>query len=183
MVPSPSPPPALVNAMSDPARVAVTTAALLTVLLLGACTSGPRFLQDEQVNTALIATDAAQQAAIGERVVWGGRIIDNRSLEDGSLLEVLAYPLDRNEAPRTERSAQGRFLVLHDGFLEPEDYHRDRLVTARGTITEITEGQVGEADYTFPLVEADGLHLWPAETARAGDGSRVRIGVGIHISR
>ncbi|MCP1673001.1 outer membrane lipoprotein [Natronocella acetinitrilica] len=155
----------------------------LIALLLTGCASGPGLSREEGLNTTLIASQAARDGAIGDRVVWGGRVIDNRSLEDGSLLEVLAYPLNRNEEPRTDTSAQGRFLVRESDFLEPEDYRAGRMITVRGEIVEIVSGQIGEADYRFPVIEPDALHLWPARGATAPAEPRVRFGVGVMISR
>ena len=164
-------------------RGLAATLLLPAVLLVSACAGGPRFIADNGINTELIATEAARQDALGERVVWGGRIVETRVLEDDSMVEVLAYPLDRSERPRTERSTQGRFLVRHAGFLEPQDYRSGRLITVRGEITEIIDGRVGEADYRFPLVEEEGIHLWPVQPPGVRPEPRVRFGVGVHIMR
>lgn len=168
--------------MTRPEHGRVFLSLLLGVLLTG-CATGPGLLDAQDIRTDLDPATAASAGVTGARVVWAGRIIDNRSLRDGSVLEVLGYPLDGVERPRTGETALGRFVVTSDDFLEPADFAPGRLITVRGSIVDTLEGHVGEAPYRFPELEPEALHLWPADTERAAGEPRVRFGVGVMISR
>lgn len=151
---------------------------VLVPMLLAACATPP--LNVEGINTTLTpnAAIANVSTARGQRVAWGGMIIHSRNLKDGTEIEVLGYPL---ESQRPDRNAvpQQRFLVLHNGYLETADYHAGRLVSAVGMIEGTRQGTVGEAPYTYPLLRAEQLHLWPAEPAKSDNNPRFGVGVGI----
>ena len=150
---------------------------LLTVLLLGACASGPRY-PTEGVELSLTPRQATAEAAAvqGKTILWGGMIINSSNLKDQTRLEILAYPLDSSQYPQTDSPPLGRFLLLKDGYLETVDFAPGRLVTVRGPLAGTRSGQVGETGYTYPLVKARDLYLWP----RAGRSEpRVHFGVGV----
>ena len=54
----------------------------------------------------------------------------------------------------------GRFLVIQQGYLESVDYAPGRLVTITGQFTDTREGEVGSADYVYPVIEAEQIFLW-----------------------
>lgn len=155
---------------------------LLALALLAGCATGPRY------ETAGVATElspaevsASAQAFQGSQVIWGGMIVATRNLADYTEIEVLGYPLESNQRPATTRSPQGRFLVRAPGYLEQVDYAPGRRITVTGTLGENVQGQVGEAPYTYPLVQARDTHLWPLDPPRsdAGPSTRFSIGVGV----
>lgn len=154
----------------------------LPLLALQACATGPRF-DAERYATTPDPREATGESTDpqGTAVLWGGIIINSSNLEEGTLIEVLAYPLDSAQRPQTDRSPHGRFLVFEERYLETVDYAQGRLLTVAGTITETRTGKVGEASYTYPLVKAEGLHLWP-ENGRTSR-TRFNIGVGVIFSR
>ena len=154
---------------------------LLSALLLGACASGPRY-PTEGVELSLTPQQAIAEAdaARGKTILWGGMIINSSNLESRTRIEILAYPLDSNQYPQTDSSPLGRFLLFKDGYLETVDYAPGRLITVRGPLTGTQSGQVGETAYTYPLVSARDLYLWP----RAGRSDpRVHFGVGVVFGR
>ncbi len=153
----------------------------MTLLLLTACATGPRF------ETADVATELTPRGAAlrfeevqAQRVLWGGVIVDSTNLREGTRLEVLAFPLS-NQEPQTQREPLGRFLVIRPGYLETADYAPGRQITVLGSLAELRQGQIGEAEYTYPLVQADDLYLWPRETAATEP--RVHFGFGLIFSR
>ena len=116
----------------------------------------------------------------GERVAWGGVIVATDNLAEHTRIEVLGYPLTKDSArPKTENAAQGRFLIRQQGYLETVDYAPGRIVTVSGTLAEIESGSVGEAEYEYPVVQADELHLWKAQKDR--QPGNVHFGIGIVI--
>jgi outer membrane lipoprotein len=146
-------------------------------LLLGACASGPNF-NTYGVDRALTprGVAAAPQPASGKLVLWGGVIVSTANLKDRTQIEVLAYPLDSNERPKQQDDPLGRFILEQAGYLEPASYAEGRLVTVVGTVSGVLPGTVGESDYTFPLVTARQLTLWP--TSRGDDGTSIHFGIG-----
>ena len=148
------------------------------LILLSACASGPITTDDNFTGTTLEQAVAANESASGQ-VLWGGVILSTTNLESGTLLEVLAYPLDRRQRPMTARTAKGRFLIVEERFLEPTDYADGRSITVLGALDGSTSGNIAEAKYQFPTVKAEQLHLW-----RPGDryvAPRFSIGIGLEL--
>lgn len=156
----------------------------LAGLAAGCAGQQPRF-DTADTNLALTPQQAAAQAsAVGRRVLWGGTIVNASNLTDRTQLEVLAYPLDDDQRPRTDLSPIGRFLAVRDGYLETADYAPGRQVTVAGTVEGTSRGQVGQADYTYPLLRVDDIQLWPREPRyRSGVQPRFGVGIGISIGR
>lgn len=161
--------------------------AALAGLLLTGCASGPGFSGDH-INTTLQPRHVSQNTLQGEAadtretVLWGGRVIQTSPGQDTTTLEVVAFPLQRDQRPNERQDSIGRFLVRYAGYLEPEDYREDRLITVTGPIDEVREGVVGDAPYRYPVVRADQLYLWPERQA-VQQQPRVQFGVGVGIFR
>ena len=153
---------------------------VLAAALIAGCASAPPF-PAAGVDAALTPKAAVQapQSALGRTVVWGGTIVRSRNLAHSTRLEVLAYPLDGGQRPESDKPAEGRFLVDKPGYLETVDYAPGRRVTVHGTVRGVHRGAVGRMPYRFPVVVADGLHLWPQ--GAPGSGSRIHFGVGVGV--
>jgi outer membrane lipoprotein len=156
----------------------------VALALLAGCATGPRY-DTAGVATDLVPAEVSANPALhrGTQVIWGGLIVVTRNLADYTELEVLGYPLDRSQRPDAGRSPQGRFLVRTRGYLEEVDYAQGRRVTVTGTLGEHVDGLVGEAPYTYPLLQARDIHLWPVDTRRDPGSPRFHIGVGVIFSR
>jgi outer membrane lipoprotein len=154
---------------------------VLSLLLLGACASGPTF-DTSQVDRSLTPTLASTRplSATDRQVLWGGVILGVTNQAHSTLVEMQAYPLGYQEKPQTDEAPLGHFLLEQDGFLEPAVYTDGRLLTATGRITRIDTCKVGEAQQPCPVVEAQQLHLWPVDSFREDTGLRFggEIGVG-----
>ncbi|MFA9462021.1 Slp family lipoprotein [Thiohalorhabdus methylotrophus] len=151
---------------------------VLWVLALGACAT-PRF-PTEQI--ALDVTPGQAKADMsrleGTRVLWGGTIVNATNKEDSTRLEILAYPLDGDQRPDLEEPPQGRFLALEEGYLETASYAPGREVTVSGRLTGLREGMIGEAAYSYPVVEVVDIQLWKEDRGSA-PGSNFRFGIGV----
>jgi outer membrane lipoprotein len=163
------------------ALVALLVLFASVVLGMASCASVPKFdLADveQSVNPRDVVTQVETYKS--KKVLWGGVIIDSVNVKDGTQLEVLVYPLDRNSKPEIEKNNLGRIIAFHHGYLETVDYAAGRLLTLVGIVQETKKGSVGEAMYTYPVVSTDQLHLWPPTTA-ADDENGVHFGIGIMI--
>ncbi len=159
--------------------------ALLT-LLLSACASTPR-LPVDGVNLTLQPADIVRateqnrlQDTIHDNIMWGGLIVENRSLATHTQLEVLAYPLNTDQMPDTSVLPLGRFLADYQGFLEPLEFSAGRLLTLTGQITGSQQAQIQAAIQIYPTVRVQHIQLWPAAREQADD-PQLRFGIGIGV--
>lgn len=140
-----------------------------------------------------MATDGAEISATGpahvlsgagqtgDRVVWGGRIVAVENLSDRTELIVASYPLDRGDRPKLREDAGVRFVLVEDGFLEPVDYAPGRYITALGTVAGVEDRLTGEHIHAHPVLDAERIHLWPANPAEWQSRSRFSIGIGVRL--
>ncbi len=149
-------------------------------LALSACATGPKFPVSEDAK-AVTPNQMLATPEPGKRVVWGGMIVAATNLSDRTRLEILGYPLDAEQKPDTSAPAQARFLADKAGYLETADYANGRLVTILGETRGIEKGRIGEADYTYPLLRAEQLHLWPRPGSYDDTAPRIHFGFGLVI--
>jgi outer membrane lipoprotein len=141
---------------------------LLLVLMLSACsTTGERPVMGERgITPQLAALDSGQlPTTVFE---WGGAIVDSRNLSATTEFQILAYPLQKNGRPDLAKKPTGRFIAVVKGYLETADYTTGRQVTLSGQLKAIRPGKVGEAEYLFPVLEANEIQLWPAPAEKPG---------------
>ena len=140
-------------------------AALLAALLLSACTSQiPPLIREGPVDSPAPATVRDQAATYqGQRLRWGGTIIETVNQKDVTRLTVLGRPLFRDGEPRLTDDSDGRFIAVVPEFLDPKVYAPDRRITVTGTFARSETGKVGEHPYRYPVVEAQAWYLWPRE--------------------
>lgn len=96
----------------------------------------------------------------GEIVLWGGEIIRTRNTKDETWIELLQRPLAGNDRPIRDAASGGRFLIRHDGFLDPAVYGRGREITVAGEIQGRRIQSLDEIEYNYPIVSAKELVLW-----------------------
>ena len=152
-------------------------ALVLATVLLGACAETPNFDTSNVVAT-ITPTQATKESEMlrGQRVLWGGVIINSINMANTTRIEVLAYPLDGNQRPTLGSEPMGRFLINRQGYLETVDYAPGRQITVVGTITGTEKGKLGESEYLYPLIESEQLHLWSKETGGGSQGPNVSFG-------
>jgi outer membrane lipoprotein len=97
----------------------------------------------------------------GRTVILGGYILETRNLASETIIKVLQVPLAIGEEPGLKDSSEGRFLVYHQGFLDPEVYSKDRVITVAGeVIGSGFEGTSGDP-IKYLKIENRELYLWP----------------------
>ena len=100
---------------------------------------------------------------LGQVIPVAGTILRTQNRPDGTLLEVLGYPITRRGFPDTSEPAIGRFAVLHPGYLDSLIYRPGRWLACAGRLT----GQVPSADdpmRLLPLIQPLELTLLPETT-------------------
>ncbi len=160
-------------------RKCTTLTYLLAVLaFISGCASTPKFdtsAIDLNINPQHAANNAATY--MGNPFLWGGMIINSMNLQEETQLEVLAYPLNNKQQPDANQQPLGRFLAIHHGYLETNDYANGRMITIKGILQTNRTGKIGEMEYTYPTLNIEQLHLWPIP-GQEGD-TRFRLGIGV----
>lgn len=166
---------------NHPASLSIRLALPAALLMLAACAPAPIY---KTSGNAALATPAqvaqTPERYSGSEVIWGGRIVHVSNFQDHSEIELLAYPLDSSQRPRANDSGNGRFIAVLRGYVEPLDYPAGALMTVDGKLNGTRAGQVGQADYLFPLVDVVQSHVWTAEEMQKGR-SNVHFGVGVGV--
>jgi outer membrane lipoprotein len=128
---------------------------------LAGCATVPSQLAGDNFS-AVTPQQAAGQNASGQRVRWGGEIINVEPRADTTCFEVLARELYSDARPRRSGDqSDGRFIACGQGFYDPAVYTKGRDLTVTGSIDGSEQHKVGEYNYTFPHVAADQVYLWP----------------------
>lgn len=149
------------------------------LLALASCASSP--LKLEGVNHGITpAMVNARHPHLHSRVVWGGLIIKTQPLQQTTQIEVLAFPVDSVGEPERQRTSLGRFLIVHQGFLEPADFSPGRWLSVVGTIGPAQTGHVGDASYRFPVIQPQQLYLWPLNSGSSTQ-TRFHFGIGVQF--
>lgn len=149
---------------------------ILVVLAIGGCASSPFDTAGREVVDLGPGEARERPDARGASVIWGGRIVGVVNTGERTEIEVLSLPLGPGGRPRRNRDGDVRFVIHHRGFLEPMTYAPGRYVTAFGRFTGVESRSVGEFPLDHPVLEAEQIELWPAET----NSQRAELGLGTY---
>ncbi len=100
----------------------------------------------------------------GRTVILGGYVLEVRNRGASTLLVVLQAPLDGGQEPLDADRSQGRFMVRHDRFLDPEVFTKGRKVTVGGIVRGLTREAIGDDLYGYLTLESREIFLWEKET-------------------
>jgi outer membrane lipoprotein len=115
---------------------------------------------EEEINIQQVIKNPS--ASQGKMVIWGGEIVTAKNMKEGTVFEIVQKPLTSEERPLNVDRSDGRFLALYDGYLDVAIYSKGREVTVAGRIKETQKRLLGEIDYTYPVVSAQEVHIWPS---------------------
>jgi len=154
---------------------------LISIVLTMGCASSPVAPEGVAIAPVGPAHVLAEDIHDGELVIWGGRVVEIENLSDSTELAVVSYPLNRSDQPRLDAEPGVRFLVVQPGFLEPLTFGPGRFVTVLGRVGGLRERLVGDFTYTYPVIEAEEIHLWPANPELWSNRTRWNFGIGIQL--
>ena len=98
----------------------------------------------------------------GQIMVVGGKVLSAKRLKDGTQIEVLQLPLDRNMKPGGSlQKSQGRFIALQEEFLDPATLPSGTRVTVVGEVSGMVTLPLDETTYDFPTLVIKRLTVWP----------------------
>ncbi|PSW18744.1 starvation-inducible protein [Photobacterium sanctipauli] len=134
---------------------------LVTAFMVG-CASLPPSLQTTTdtpiTDVAVIAADPEKQ--VGNEVLLGGVIAGINNEAARTRLEIVALPIGGDGKPKLSAKPQHRYVAYVDGFLEPLEYNKGKLITVVGRVSGQEQGSIGEYEYQFPVIKASGNQLW-----------------------
>ncbi len=143
-------------------RSSIVTAAFVAAALAG-CATVPAPIAGKDF-VALTPQQAAAQNTHGSRVRWGGEIIKVEPKASVTCFEILSRNLFDDARPNRREGSDGRFLACGNGFFDPEVYTKGRDLTITGQVVGTEQRLVGEHEYLYPRVDAEGIYLWPKLT-------------------
>ncbi len=111
---------------------------------------------------------------LGSWVMVAGVIISTKTTKDGSFVEVLQKPIDRDGRPLDTDATDGRFIAQTKEFLDEAVYHPGRLVSVIGEVAGKKIMPIDEIMYQYPLLTAKALHLW-----KPSSGPRFFFSIGV----
>jgi len=153
---------------------------MAAVLLLAGCAHviSKETLKEVDRNATFAQVVKAPDAYIGKTVLFGGEIIETKNFADKSQVVVLQSPLDSRDRPVGGDVSEGRFIVTTTGFLDPAIYSPGRKITVAGKVVGKEKRPMGEIEYTYPVIEKQGLYLWPVEMPASAE-PRWQFGFGV----
>jgi outer membrane lipoprotein len=134
--------------------------AAIALLALSGCAIVPTPIAGKDF-AAVTPQQATAQNAHGTRVRWGGEIIKVEPKSDETCFEVLSRSLYADARPNRRDESDGRFIACGHGFYDPEVYKKGRDLTITGAVGGTEQRLVGQHEYTYARVDADGVYLWP----------------------
>ena len=134
----------------------------LAVFFAGACSViSPEIRREAQPQVPFGLLVQEPTRFMGKTVILGGYILETRIRDGETEMAVLQAPLDFQDQPGSRDSSAGRFLVTHQGYLDPEVYRKDRQVTIAGIVKGRTMGSVENCPYPCLMVQSRQIYLWP----------------------
>ena len=98
---------------------------------------------------------------IGKTVILGGFILALENLSDQTNITVLQAPLALGHEPQSKDHSEGRFIISHKGFLDPEVYSKDRKITVAGTVKGLAVEKAEKISYLYLKIISRNIYLWP----------------------
>jgi outer membrane lipoprotein len=161
-------------------RELVPLAFSVLIVVIGGCATDADTCRRPSGDRSLTpAVAAASGEHVGERVTWGGTLVEVRNLERATELEMVGLPLGACGRPLTSSAPIGRFIIVRPGYLEAADLRPGTPVTATGEIIGTREGQIGETFYRFPLLQDPAPVIWRDWDATGGWQTRPTISIGV----
>ncbi len=138
---------------------------LMTICLIAAWLTGCVVISQERMAEALTDINFRQltenaEAYRGQTVVLGGHVIEVRNAAEQTVILVLQTPLGIGQEPAPPDQSEGRFMLSHQGFLDPEVFTKGRLITMAGRVTGMTREAIDKEMYDYVTLEALEIYLW-----------------------
>lgn len=153
------------------------------VIFLAACSSQrvvPESLEPH-VDRAVTFPEilSAPESFQGRMVVLGGEVLKAKRLKNGTQIELLQLPLDKNDRPIFDRQqSQGRFFAIQQEFLDPATLVEGTKLTIVGEVSGAKTEHLDDVEYRYPMVIVKHAHNWaepPPDYVRPRPGLSIGI--------
>lgn len=141
-------------------------AAVIAIPLTVGCATSPIPMNLRQQASPYLDLEKVMkdpQANIGNKVLWGGMIIEVQNLPGGTTAQILEAPLDYHDRPYQIDHSEGRFFARFEHYLDKAIFHPGRRITVFGTLVG-TAPQVLNKDENpqmLPIVAVSHYYIWP----------------------
>ena len=146
-------------------QILVTIALTLSVISCSVISHQVRSEADPPVPFQTLIRDVDK--FLGHTVILGGYILETKNLESETILKVLQTPLRFGEDPDLKKRSQGRFKVYHKGFLDPEVYSKDQVITVAGRVIGTALEKIGDEQIQYLKIENREIYLWSNYTNKS----------------
>ena len=136
---------------------------ILTALSLGlvGCVSAPQGFEPKRFDALNLKSLQLQDYDCQcKKVRLGGKVISATALKNQTRIEVLNQTVAYFSAkPIVDSHSDGRFIAYLNGFVEPENL-KEQYVTVAGVLKGKETGNIDQAEYSYPVVQADQYRIW-----------------------
>ena len=138
----------------------------MLIVLMGSCSYAisERYRERATREIGFSHIQKNPDAYVNEIFILGGTIIETKNTDEGTEIEILQNPVDRYGRIEDRDASQGRFILLSSRHLDPMIYKNGRTITVAGKLVGSRKQELGETVYTYPLIEAEEIHLWKEES-------------------
>jgi outer membrane lipoprotein len=134
---------------------------LIAGLTLQGCTViSPKMMADALTDVSFTELSQNADTYRGQTVILGGHVIEVRNEARQTIIVVLQTPLGSGQEPLPPDRSEGRFMLQHDGFLDPEVFAKGRTLTAAGEVTGVIREMIDHEPYDYILLASREIHLW-----------------------
>ena len=99
----------------------------------------------------------------GITILWGGLILDAKTVKEGTLLEVSQWPLDFRGMPQDVQFSDGKFLALSRLPLDLSTFEKGRTVTIAGVVDEKRGLPREESNFSYTMILVREIQPWPGK--------------------
>ena len=149
------------SATSSTDRCRTALAALLVsgALALGACASVSFEEQEDRVplNPQQVSSFGGFNSGT---VVWGGVVLGREEFGSVTRLQILSYPLDTRNRPRTDQRDGGWFVVDTTLAADEARFPLGSELTTAGTLQGLVQGELDGLTVQVPRIVSGQLHGW-----------------------
>lgn len=138
--------------------------AILTAVFFISCSVISKPVRNESITPLPFKTLMLEaDKHIGNTIIVGGYILKTNNAVEKSTLVILQSPLGSRHEPKTKDQTEGRFIVIHKGFLDPEVYSKDRKITVAGSVVGSALEKIDGFLYPHLKIQSREIYLWPIE--------------------
>jgi outer membrane lipoprotein len=132
----------------------------LLLITVGGCATVPKPLAIGSFAEVTPRDVPDDNMLVGQRVRWGGSIVNTDPGKDETCFEISSRSLDRSARPVETDITLGRFIACAPEFYDPHVYAKGREVTIVGSIQGTLVRKLGEYEYRYPQINVETVYLW-----------------------